>query len=108
MMWEFERIRKYAVDAINKHQREINPATLVRLGLTYDFKYWVLPAYGQLIMREESISEEEAEELGLCATMTLLRLRDGIWMSEMPRRDFDEQFQAFGDSVEADIRSSGL
>ncbi|KAG9022937.1 hypothetical protein FRB95_013944, partial [Tulasnella sp. JGI-2019a] len=74
-MWGFNDVRTYAIKVVLKNT---GSAIQIRLGLAYGVHEWLMPAYINLVTRVEPLTQEEAQDTGLCITVTLARLRDQI------------------------------
>jgi len=75
-MWEFTKIRKWAIDELSKMKTEMGDMGMIECGRNFDVKEWWLEGYVGLLNRGETITDEEAERLGWKIAARLLRLRE--------------------------------
>jgi hypothetical protein len=75
-MWEFTKIRKWAIDELSKMKAEMGEIEMIEFGRSFDVKEWWLEGYGSLLKRGKTITDEEAERLGWKIAAKLLRLRE--------------------------------
>ena len=72
-MWEFTKIRKWAIDELSKMKAEMGEIEMIEFGRSFDVKEWWLEGYGSLLKRGKTITDEEAERLGWKIAAKLLR-----------------------------------
>lgn len=89
-MWDFARLRKYAIKTLEAHWVECSPATFLRLAVDHDIDHWLLRAYTDLIIRAEPISWKEASAIGLKATVLLAHLREEVWRCSYSVAEFED------------------
>jgi len=94
----FEDIRKQAIAALERH---LAPFTKIDLGFKLKIPGWIHEAYCELCEREESLTLEEAERLGLRRLTAICRIRD-----EVHRRRLEELKKVMGSRADARIGDS--
>ncbi|KIM83731.1 hypothetical protein PILCRDRAFT_69082, partial [Piloderma croceum F 1598] len=75
-MWEFTKIRKWAIDKLSEMKAEMGEIEMIEFGTSFDVKEWRLEGYDSLLKRGKTITDEEAERLGWKIAAKLLRLRE--------------------------------
>jgi hypothetical protein len=75
-MWEFTDIRNGAIRELSKAEMKMGPVEKIECGRKFEMKEWLLDGLVGLLVRPESITDEEAEHLGWKTAAKLLRLRE--------------------------------
>ncbi|CAK5282347.1 unnamed protein product [Mycena citricolor] len=75
-MWLFEQARELAIRQLESHSKTVDPIQRVLLGRRYDVSAWMRSGYTDIASRKESMSMDEARELGLDATWQISQLRE--------------------------------
>lgn len=98
----FDKIRDRAIREIAGHTPQLNPVERLSLALKHDIPQWIKPACVDLCVRPESLTEGEAEELGLCTVVRLARAREEYLRQRIPSAEMatsKEYYYSAGDSV---------
>ncbi|KAK2467402.1 hypothetical protein APHAL10511_000637 [Amanita phalloides] len=75
--WSFTQVKRLAIRELQK--KEIQTATRIALYLKYKVDCdFLVPLYAELCSRTESLSLEEAEEIGLPVAIVIFRLREEL------------------------------
>jgi len=83
-MWEFSEYRKLAIDKLSKSLRLVDKICLAK---EYKVADWLMEGYIGLASRQETISSDDEEKLGLSTVVRLFRLREGRRRCESCGRD---------------------
>jgi len=73
-MWDFFDVRNLAIKVLSKVT--MNPVTKVLLAREYNIQEWLLAGYDELAKRKETISLDEAEQLGKDTAIRLFQIRE--------------------------------
>jgi hypothetical protein len=73
-MWDFFDVRKSAIEELSKVA--MNPVTKVLLARECNIQEWLLAGYDELAKRKETISLDEAEQLGKDTAILLFQIRE--------------------------------
>lgn len=91
-MWDFRETRKLAIRELSK-KGMMDLTMKVMLAREYKVSNWLIEGYEALIKREETISDAEAEQLGLLTVVRLFRIREES-ITRISRR----RINTFGDA----------
>ena len=83
-MWEFTEIRKRAMDELLKMKMEMGNMEMIELGRCLNMKEWWLKGYVGLLMRRETITDEEAEHPGWKQPSNCLACVSGLVPKDLP------------------------
>ncbi|CCL99367.1 uncharacterized protein FIBRA_01385 [Fibroporia radiculosa] len=88
----FDRIRERAIREIATYAPPLDPVERIFLATKHDIPQWLRPAYMDLCIRPESLTEEEAQKLGLPTVVRLARAREQLSQGrrETRRETFDD------------------
>jgi len=75
-MWEFTDIRGRAIQELGKKEMGMEAVEKIACARRFEVKEWFLDGCVELLKRVETITNEEAERLGLGTAVKLLRLRE--------------------------------
>lgn len=77
-MWSFDSVRSYIIAQMDKHsgKKELPPVERIEMAIKCDVKAWLLPAYEELCTREEFLSADEANRLGLARSLAICKIRE--------------------------------
>jgi hypothetical protein len=75
-MWEFTDIRERAIQELSKKEMGVGTVEKIECGKNYEVKEWVLDGYVELLRRDETLTDQEAERLGWKTAAKLLLLRE--------------------------------
>jgi hypothetical protein len=75
-MWEFTDIRERAIQELSKKKIRMETMEKIECGKTCEVKEWVLDGYVELLKREETLTDQEAERLGWKTAAKLLLMRE--------------------------------
>ncbi|KAJ6625181.1 hypothetical protein B0H10DRAFT_1634091, partial [Mycena sp. CBHHK59/15] len=75
---QFPRVRAHAIRAIDASPVPLDPVEQLVLAAAYDVPAWRVPAYAALCRRPACLTEDEAERLGLRATVRIARVREAF------------------------------
>ncbi|KAH7925641.1 hypothetical protein BV22DRAFT_1128872 [Leucogyrophana mollusca] len=78
-MWEFESVKKLAVDHIGTMQ--IDPIDKIGLARDYDVQEWLVPALNELAKRKEPIGMKDADKLGMELALKVAAVRESVMSS---------------------------
>jgi hypothetical protein len=73
-MWEHPEIRDLVINELSG--RKMNPFTKVLLARRYNIHTWLRVTYQHLVNRKETITGEEAKQLGWDTAIQIFHLRD--------------------------------
>lgn len=73
-----DKIRKRAIREIEEGHSKLDPVERVVLAVTHNIPQWLVPAYQELCQRQETLTEEEGEKLGLSTVIKLMRARETL------------------------------
>ncbi|KAJ7452177.1 hypothetical protein B0H11DRAFT_2074649 [Mycena galericulata] len=95
-LWYFLDIRELAIQQLS--DTPLDAIERIVLAKRYDVADWLRAGYSELVRRPDSLSLEEAEEIGLVATVRIFQTRERItgFGGYVPyREDFDinEEFK---------------
>ncbi|KAG2015309.1 hypothetical protein CC2G_008592 [Coprinopsis cinerea AmutBmut pab1-1] len=82
-MWQMKPIKALAVEHLVQDLSE-DPVTRVVLGKKHHVPEWIIPAYKQLIKREEPISPKDLEGLGVEIALKICAMRESCSRVEYP------------------------
>jgi len=73
-LWDMPRIRERAI----RHMVPImtDPVRKIEIAREYDIDDWMLPALNQLVQRDQALTMEEGERLGMEYTLKLASIRE--------------------------------
>ncbi|KAL0566056.1 hypothetical protein V5O48_015964, partial [Marasmius crinis-equi] len=101
--FEFPRAREHAIAAIDICQslgtsdsNTIDPARIIEIANLYGVEKWLEPAYAALAEREEMVSAEEAEMIGMKGVLVIMREREARLRETirgMERKNENEAFR---------------
>lgn len=76
-LWGFDAIRQVAIDRLKDR---VSPVGKIVLGYAYDldFESWSLPAMNEIVRRQQPISLEAGQRMGLDVTLKLASVREQI------------------------------
>jgi hypothetical protein len=83
-MWDFRETRKLAIRELSKDGM-MDLTMKVGLARQYKVPDWLIEGYEGLIKREKTISDTEAEQLGLLTVARLFRIREES-IARIPRK----------------------
>jgi hypothetical protein len=75
-MWEFTDIRERAIQELSEDKDAMESIDKIERGRSYNVKKWEMEGYVELLKRDETITNEEAERLGWKTAAKLLILRE--------------------------------
>jgi hypothetical protein len=99
--WNFPSMRSLAVRQLSSLT---TPVDRVVLGRKYDIEHWLRPAYQAICEREEWLSEQEGERLGLRAVLKIGRVRQLLRAPAVLKKE--EERRSLLDGVFGDRSSS--
>jgi hypothetical protein len=73
-----EKIRARAIREIEEDQAKLDPVQRVVLAIRHSIPQWLVPAYQELCQRQDSLTLEEGEKLGLSTVIKLMRARETL------------------------------
>ncbi|EMD36832.1 hypothetical protein CERSUDRAFT_114747 [Gelatoporia subvermispora B] len=79
----FDRIRQAAVKSLGKRSPPLHPTDLIFLANKYSISPWLKPAYTELCMRKEPLSDAEATTIGVKATAQIARAREAYRLNTL-------------------------
>ena len=71
-----DKIRARSIREIESIQSRVDPIERIVLAVRHSVPQWLKGAYQELCQRQESLSEEEGEKLGLPTVIKLMRARE--------------------------------
>lgn len=71
-----DKIRARSIREIESIQSRVDPIERIVLAVRHSVPQWLTGAYQELCQRQESLSEEEGEKLGLPTVIKLMRARE--------------------------------
>ncbi|PCH36776.1 hypothetical protein WOLCODRAFT_83062, partial [Wolfiporia cocos MD-104 SS10] len=74
----FDKIRERAIDAVRTHVPPLDPVERICLAAKHDIPEWLSPAYTELCMRDDPLSDAESDKLGSITAACLARAREQI------------------------------
>jgi len=81
-----DKIRGRSISELEAIQSRVDPIERIVLAVQHDIPQWLSGAYQELCQRQDSLSEEEGEKLGLPTVVKLMRARE-ILLSGSDMRD---------------------
>jgi len=75
-MWEFTDIRERAIQELSKKEMGVGSVEKIECGKIYEVKEWLLDGCVELLRRDETLTDQEAERLGWKTAAKLLLLRE--------------------------------
>lgn len=73
-----DKIRKRAIREIEGGHAKLDPVERVVLAVRHNIPQWLVPAYQELCQRQDTLTEEEGEKLGLSTVIKLMRARESL------------------------------
>jgi len=106
--WKCLDLRQLAIKSMNRLEafRCLDPVRKVIVGRDLHVQMWVMDGYRALATREESISDEEMQMIGVVAAFRLERMRNlrsknnRYEVSNEISREFQEEFSSITDNEE--------
>ncbi|KAL0563461.1 hypothetical protein V5O48_018606 [Marasmius crinis-equi] len=97
----FFRAREHAIAAIDLCQSSqssnmINPARIIEIANLCGVEKWLKSAYAVLIEREEMVSEEEAEMVGMKGLLVIMRAREARLRERILGMKGKDEKESFG------------
>lgn len=80
-----DKIRARSIREIEAIQSRVDPIRRVVLAVRHNVPKWLSGAYQELCQRQESLSEQEGEKLGLPTVIRLMRAREMLLSGTDPR-----------------------
>lgn len=77
-MWNFDRIRERVIEQMDKTISSACPLDRIDASLKCRVKEWLHPAYEDLCKRTTTLSDLEAERLGLRRSAAIWRIREWL------------------------------
>jgi len=81
-----DKIRARSIRELEAIQSRVDPIERIVLAVRHNIPQWLSGAYQELCQRQDSLSEEEGERLGLSTVIKLMRARE-ILLSGSDMRD---------------------
>jgi len=81
-----DKIRARSIRELEAIQSRVDPIERIVLAVRHNIPQWLSGAYQELCQRQDSLSEEEGERLGLSTVIKLMRARE-ILLSVPDMRD---------------------
>jgi len=81
-----DKIRARSIRELEAIQSRVDPIERVVLAVRHNIPHWLSGAYQELCQRQDSLSEDEGERLGLSTVIKLMRARE-ILLIESGMRD---------------------
>ena len=81
-----DKIRARSIRELEAIQVQVDPIERIVLAVRHNIPQWLSVAYQELCQRQDSLSEEEGEKLGLSTVIKLMRARE-ILLSGSDMRD---------------------
>ena len=81
-----DKIRARSIRELEATQARVDPIERIVLAVRHNIPQWLSGAYQELCQRQDSLSEEEGERLGLPTVIKLMRARE-ILLSGTDMRD---------------------
>jgi hypothetical protein len=88
-MWEFLDTRELAITELSN--RAINPITMALLARRYKCPKWLHAVYQDLVIRRETISRDEAQQLGWDVAIRIFHIRDKTLTKLLDDRAWGEE-----------------
>jgi hypothetical protein len=82
-----DKIRARSIREIESVQSRVEPVERIVLAVRHNVSQWLSRAYQELCQRQESLSEEEGEKLGLSTVIKLMKAREMLLLSGPDTRD---------------------
>jgi hypothetical protein len=73
-----DKIRNRAIREIEEGHAKLDPVERVVLAVRHNIPHWLVPAYQELCQRQDTLTEEEGEKLGLSTVIKLMRARESL------------------------------
>ncbi|CAE6524002.1 unnamed protein product [Rhizoctonia solani] len=70
-MFNFSKLRKYLLPLVEKNLEDVDKIVLSR---EFDIQEWLVPAHVRLCQRQQPLSGEEANKLGVQSTLIIMRM----------------------------------
>lgn len=71
-----DKIRARSIRELEAIQSSVDPIERIVLAVRHNIPQWLNEAYQELCQRQDSLSEEEGEKLGLSTVIKLMRARE--------------------------------
>jgi len=81
-----DKTRARSIRELEAIQSQVDPIERIVLAVRHNIPQWLSGAYQELCQRQDSLSEEEGERLGLSTVIKLMRARE-ILLSQSDMRD---------------------
>ena len=104
--WNFDAVRQSALSSLEK--LSLHPARAIQLAQLYGVDRWIAPEIERLVLRDESLSFEEAEMIGLKTAVNVYAYRDKRLMGSLSLArsgHSTEQMKAVRDLITSDSRA---
>jgi len=75
-MWQFQQVRTLALQKLPYRWVRKSAAEKVALAFQYDIEQWLIPGLNQLARRQEPISVEDVQLLGLDVALKVAAIRE--------------------------------
>ena len=82
-----DKIRARSIRELEAIQSRVDPIERIVLAVRHNIPQWLSGAYQELCQRQDSLSEEEGERLGLSTVIKLMRAREILLSSGSDARD---------------------
>lgn len=82
-----DKIRARSIRELEAIQSRVDPIERIVLAVRHNIPQWLSGAYQELCQRQDSISEEEGERLGLSTVIKLMRAREILLSGPDATRD---------------------
>ncbi|KAG8895011.1 hypothetical protein FRC00_008148, partial [Tulasnella sp. 408] len=100
-MWNFEEIRKGIITTVDKTISSANPFERIEVSIKCQVEKWLHPAYEALCTRAETLSDPQAEWLGIRRSAAIWRIRERCFSDQLTfyrSKDGRKGFGRQGDS----------
>ncbi|KDQ55087.1 hypothetical protein JAAARDRAFT_195965 [Jaapia argillacea MUCL 33604] len=102
-MFEFDQIRQMALEKMPTY--EMDPVEVILTAREFSLESWILPAYRQVVRRNEFLTLEDAQRLGWDTAVGLLQVRASLF-SGIPAKEDGHKTQDILDILGVDITLS--
>lgn len=83
-MWEFSYIRERAIQELLTTGMAMPTIEKIECAKSFEVKGWLFDGYMELLKRDETITDDEAERLGWKTATKLVRLREQFLVTSKP------------------------
>ena len=105
--WFCLSMRQLAIQKLKaiSFEKQWSPVKSIKLGRKYHVQHWVISGYKTLLTRHDGISDDEAGDVGLRASLRIMRMREYPYFMDYLDAEMRKVFKDELASIEAENKA---